>query len=356
MTPNARRFLLLDGVRGLAAVAVMFRHMAILGVMTQKSQSYLGVDLFFLLSGAVIAYAYETKLLHGQTVRDFMVRRVIRLYPMIAFGVLLGALNALFGVTDPDTRQHLGLAVLISLAILPNTPLFDRWDIDGPTWSLFYELLANIAYAALVRRLTDRRLLAVCGASALMLVGAAFYKGHLDTGDTLKSFGFGLGRVGFGFFGGVLLYRLHVQGRLRLPRALKGHWGVALACALTALALLVTPPAPLRPICALASVFILLPAIVVLGLENLHAPERTCETLGEISYPLYLIHAPLAFLTAGLLARFGLQAHQPLAAALFVPAMLVLALVVSRLYDLPVRSALAKALRARRTAPSYATS
>jgi peptidoglycan/LPS O-acetylase OafA/YrhL len=333
-------FPLLDGIRGLAAIAIMYRHMALLGVPV-PSQSYLGVDLFFLLSGAVIANAYETRLLRGMAFGDFFGRRVIRLYPMIFLGVVLSAVMCLLGAGSPEQRQHLLSIVAIALLVLPDDPLVPLVsNLNGPAWSLFYEFLVNAGYAKIIHHLSARALVAICAFSGALLIGAAVYKGHLDTGYTLKSFVFGLGRVGFSFFAGVGLYRLHSTGRLKVWRQLKGRAGALLAVALLALALLATPSPPLRPVLALASVFFVFPTIVTLGLASDlgRRLETTCRTLGAISYPLYLIHFPLIQTVGGLLIQHGLSAYLLLAAILFGPAAAALAWMMDRWIDAPVRS------------------
>jgi peptidoglycan/LPS O-acetylase OafA/YrhL len=255
---------LLDGVRGLAAIAIMYRHMGALGVPTLP-QSYLGVDLFFVLSGAVIANAYEEKLTNGMRLSVFMARRAARLYPMILLGLTLGVLNGLFG--DGAGTDHLWLAATLALVFLPNNPIFNLGNLNGPAWSLTYELASNAAYGAGIYRLSSRLIVMFTAAAGALLVVAALYKGHLDTGYTLKSAPFGFARVGFSFFAGVLLFRLHKSGSLRLPSVLQGKWAVLTAVVLLAASLLTTPPESLQAVLALFSVFLVFPAIVVLGLE-----------------------------------------------------------------------------------------
>ena len=345
-------FPLLDGIRGLAAIAIMYRHMGLFGVAVTP-QSYLAVDLFFLLSGAVIANAYEDRLRGGMGAGDFLVRRVIRLYPMIVIGVVLGAVMCLLGAGAPGQREHLLSIVALSLIVLPDNPLVPLvGNLNGPAWSLFYEMLVNAAYALGIRRLSGRALAVICAISAVILCVAAGYKGHLDTGYTPKSFVFGLGRVGFSFFAGVALYRLHVAGRLNIPHRLRGALGAAVAVALLALTMLVSPATPLRPFLALASVFFIFPAIVMLGLasELDRRAQRICRVLGEVSYPLYLIHFPLIQMVGGLLIQHHLHGLLIPAAVIFGPVAMALAWALDRWVDGPVRKRLTRlyaALRSR---------
>src|SRR5689334_10389454 len=87
MIAKTSRYDALDGLRGVAAIAVMIMHL------TQASlfkNAYVAVDLFFMLSGFVIAHSYGTRLLRGMTAREYVKRRVIRLYPMLLISLLIG--------------------------------------------------------------------------------------------------------------------------------------------------------------------------------------------------------------------------------------------------------------------------
>ena len=86
---------LLDGLRGVAALLVVFHHIfegyAFAGsvngvgdgIIAHLNHGYLAVDFFFLLSGFVIGYAYDDRWQRGFTLSDFFRRRLIRLHPMV---------------------------------------------------------------------------------------------------------------------------------------------------------------------------------------------------------------------------------------------------------------------------------
>lgn len=341
-----QHYAVLDGVRGLAAIAIMFRHMGAFGVPVTP-QSYLAVDLFFMLSGAVIANAYEAKLNAGMALGDFMSRRIIRLYPMIALGLALSAINLLYG--ERGDVKSVWMAISLALICLPDTPVFNLGTTDAAGWSLSYELVANAVYAAGLHRWSIRRLATIAGAFGLVLVAAAFYKGHLDTGYTSKSVPFGFGRVGFSFLAGVILFRLHKAGALKIPAVLQGRWGMVVSVALLFGALLTFPPVGLRPVLALASIFLAFPAIVVIGLESNTGPvaQKACKALGAISYPLYLIHYPLIGLVTVQMVRHGQSANLGAAAIAFAPITIALALWLDKHYDEPVRTWITSRLRSR---------
>ncbi|WP_044531373.1 acyltransferase family protein, partial [Herbaspirillum sp. B65] len=74
-------FLTLDGFRGIAAILVVLRHTTPYFGDNPFFSSYLAVDLFFLLSGAVVARSYEHRLQQDMSLRQFMWIRLLRLYP-----------------------------------------------------------------------------------------------------------------------------------------------------------------------------------------------------------------------------------------------------------------------------------
>ena len=76
-------FLELDAMRGVAAICVMLYHYSpFLSASKVLPSAYLAVDMFFLLSGFIIAHAYRARLLAGMSLGKFAVVRIIRLYPL----------------------------------------------------------------------------------------------------------------------------------------------------------------------------------------------------------------------------------------------------------------------------------
>ena len=113
MLPQKPHFALLDGLRGVAALAVLWYHVnegfafaeatngAGDGIIRSFNHGYLAVDFFFLLSGFVIAYAYDARWGKGLTIGSFFKRRLIRLPPLLIAGAIIGAITFLIqgGVT-----------------------------------------------------------------------------------------------------------------------------------------------------------------------------------------------------------------------------------------------------------------
>src|SRR5580693_5691081 len=97
MASSKHHIATLDGLRGVAALDVMAFHGTFGTTFHQYvSRGYLAVDFFFVLSGYVIARAYEARLEAGWSKREFFRIRAIRLYPMIVIGMALGLAGKCF--------------------------------------------------------------------------------------------------------------------------------------------------------------------------------------------------------------------------------------------------------------------
>ena len=212
-------FNLLDGMRGVAATCVMLYHFSgYLGPERFLPSAYLAVDLFFILSGFVIAHAYQHMLRQGR-IADFTAMRLIRLWPLYALGTLLAAgYWSLRALLQPSA--HLQLAELAaqlpwSLLFLPGSWLHDSnglYPLVGPAWSLILELIVNLLFGLSFRFWTTRRVAWAAAAFGAWNVLTAVHFGNLDAGMTPSTLWGGLSRVSFSFFAGVLIYRLYESG------------------------------------------------------------------------------------------------------------------------------------------------
>lgn len=223
-----RRFVSLDGLRGVAAIAVCIGHVATM--LGYSGVAFgLAVDLFFMISGFVIPHAYEAKLRRGLGFFRFMEIRLIRLYPLYITGVAISVLGYLV-LAAGDGLWHLRApARLLPWAILllpqPHWEAQHSFLLDPPAWSLFLELVINIAYVVSLPKLSDRVVIVV---SVLSTAGLAFSVAHfgtIDFGTGGIEMVYGLFRVTCPFAIGVLLYRLWSRGvlvRIGLPALVPG--------------------------------------------------------------------------------------------------------------------------------------
>ena len=98
--PERRAFHTLDGLRGVAALLVVTRHANLLSANISFPETFLAVDLFFLLSGFVIAFAYDDRLTNPNFEGRFLVIRLVRLYPLYVLGLFLGLLQRIGSVAS----------------------------------------------------------------------------------------------------------------------------------------------------------------------------------------------------------------------------------------------------------------
>lgn len=329
-----RQYLMLDAMRGIAALAVVWFHLHF--VVGYDSAGPLAVDFFFLLSGFVVASAYDDRLGKDLDTKSFVQKRVIRMYPLFLCGLLLALLVQELLILKGFSRlsQHQTvLSFMVELFWLPSPfgPDGFTFPLDGPAWSLSFEILVNVLYAVFHRHLTDRLLglLAVISGSAV--VAGVVILGTANFGWSWAALPLGLARVMFSFPVGVLLWRHRAQIPQSLGRV--PPW-----MPLTALGfLLVFPESRVSDI---LFVVIGAPLLVAIGFRagsSDHA--RAFRFLGETSYPLYALHGPTIVVLQGVAKRLDLGLFAVPIALVYLCAMLILAKAFA-VWDLSARQAL----------------
>lgn len=356
---QSHRFHLLDGLRGLAAIAVVLFHMPFfLRPWLSFTNSWLAVDFFFCLSGFVIAFSYQARLSSGMRLRDFFAARIIRLYPLYLLGTALGLLSTVI-VQSLSSHVRLSLTDIalslpFALAAIPN--LLNHWPfpytfpLDVPAWSLFFEIAANLAFALLLRMRAGSTpvLLAVAGLSLFLLIIAA-RRGlpSLDVGSVLNTVPLGLPRVGYSFFIGALIFRAWRATTRPLPHLLRAWLFPSLASLGLLAILLASSRATLSIAWQFLVVTTLFPALVYLGAwsDLPRLLNRVCAFFGDVSYPLYILHAPLVFPLKGSKVEHFAATHSRAAewiVPLLIPILLALAFFAGRYFDRDLRKWLSR--------------
>ncbi|WP_158912603.1 acyltransferase [Caulobacter sp. S45] len=349
-----RAYRTLDGLRGVAALIVVTRHVGAIFPGNLFPESFLAVDLFFLLSGFVVAHAYEARLLAGRSLLSFMKTRLIRLYPLYLLGLGLGVVAWVAtayvegGGLDPAALVQ---TLAVALLMLPALPLLPKGGsiLDGPTWTLAPELAVNLVYAAAVKRLGRRALWTIVALSGAGLVAAEYAYGSLDEGWSAKAFPLLMARLSFSFFLGVSMFRL------RLPR----RCGPIAACtclAVLAAALMARPSSSLRHLYELGAVMLAFPAIVGMAVQR--EPGRVSGALfgflGAVSYAVYVLHHPLGRLV-GLVVDRGQGVSVLVNGGLFLLGLVMIGALADHVYDRPLRRWLAalRFVRPARLRPDF---
>ena len=339
------RFHLLDAIRGIAALLVVAYHAPPdFGRLVPFRSGFLAVDLFFALSGFVIAFSYERRLLEGLSFRNFSVARLIRLYPVYFLGTVFAILAGIATAHSLSSRAF-PMVVVLGLLMLPNVFHGGKaavYPLDFPAWSLLCELVANFGYAALVlwREAGRWVLYFTVTASAMFMVAWALRSGTLDSGSVLGTLPMGLARVAYSFGAGVLVFRyFHAKRRERLSGA--RSWLLVCGICAVVFAALATRVTQL-PAAQLVTVGFIFPVLIYLGaLTSISGSlGKVASFLGDTSYPIYLLHIPFFMLFRGRamhqIAMHHAQAR-PLIAFCSIAFLLVFSWAAAKWFDLPVR-------------------
>jgi peptidoglycan/LPS O-acetylase OafA/YrhL len=343
----AGRLLYLDLVRGLAALAVMIYHVSEgTALEAWLGSSFLAVDLFFLMSGYVIARAYADRMADGRVSRRrFVWNRVIRLYPLYVLASALGA--AYFGakmvlaVPDAPTWSQIAEAVRAGVVMVPAFGAeawgFGQFPFAPSAWSLSFEFWFSILFAATLIHARSAVLLAVAAGAFAVLVAEAFRTGSVDMGWWHTNLGGGVARFWLSFLIGVLVWR---HGPAPQDRA--SLWPLPLA-----LAALAAVSLPHEAVAAqLAWVTIVAPALllVMVSAEPPRWLRAAADHSGRLSYGIYIFHAPVFLLTlgGGRIAGLDPASHPELMALIACALSIAAAAPATYWIDEPIRRRIAR--------------
>ena len=379
------RYAILDGLRGVAALVVILFHgfetyIPFFG--TQHiNHGYLAVDFFFVLSGFVIGYAYDDRWDRMST-WSFFKRRLIRLHPMVVAGTLFGACLFFFGESDyfsligGTEPWKFFLCIVLGLLMIPaGTGLDIRgWgetnSLNGPNWSLTFEYIGNILYAFVLRRLPTVVLGMLCVASAFLTMNLAlgwdvfgfFAQPKYDVigGWSIipDQMYVGFSRLLYPFLCGLLISRLlpkfiTKENPSGSPLGIRGGfwWASLLLVVLFAVPQIGGKSCVADGLYQVFAIVVMFPVIVLIGAGSKTTDKRSakwCETLGNLSYPLYITHFPLMYMQMAWVSSHKdspVWHHVVLNLGILLVA-IGIAWAFLKLYDEPVRAWLKKKLYA----------
>ena len=370
---------LLDGLRGVAAILVLFYHIfegfsfaevtngAGDGIIRTLNHGHIAVDFFFILSGFVISYAYDDRW-NKMNTWQFFKRRLIRLHPMLIMGAIIGCLAfASVGFERWDgTAAPTGwvmTALLLTMFMIPAVPGLpyevrgngEMFPLNGPGWSLFFEYIGNILYALFMRRMSTRILttftILLGIAHAWFFIGNVSGYDMIGVGWTIDEVNFwgGLVRMLFPFSMGMLIARTFK------PRKVKGTFWI---CSVTLVVLFSVPYIASSGSISLNSLYeficiaFIFPMLVWLGACGTASGTtgKMNRVLGELSYPLYIVHYPIMYIFYAWLIKNNIYTLDNClgVAALVIVSSIALAFLCLKLYDEPVRRWLTRKLMKNR--------
>ncbi|MBO5250547.1 MAG: acyltransferase [Bacteroidaceae bacterium] len=369
---------ILDGLRGAAALMVVWYHVfegfafaeGVNGVeggglIDVFNHGYLAVDFFFILSGFVISYAYDDRW-NRMSLGDFFKRRLVRLHPMVVMGAIIGTITFLIGGCmrwdgTQTPMEGVLVALLLTCCFIPawagaghevrgNGEMF---PLNGPSWSLFFEYIGNICYALFIRRLSNKALAVWVGLTGVVWAWFAItnVSGYEMIGvgwalDTMNFCG-GFLRMMFPFSLGMLLARNFK------PVKVRGIFWIAIAVLFVLFSVPFFPSVDglcVNGIYEMFCIMVAFPILVWLGASGLTTDKTStgvCKFLGDISFPLYIVHYPVMYLFYAWLIENKLYtlAETWQVVILVIVVNVTLAYTALKLYDEPVRKWLTKKLK-----------
>jgi peptidoglycan/LPS O-acetylase OafA/YrhL len=337
-----QHFDILDGLRCIAALAVVLFHF-MEWVFTDPSKNFIGhgflaVDFFFCLSGYVIGYAYDDRIAN-MGILEFLKSRLIRLHPLVIAGSVLGLLAFLYdpfgGHPELYSTGKIILAFVCSVLLIPLPLIEDRgfnlFSFNAPSWSLFWEYVANMVYVFVLYKIKRGLLLFLTLFSGLAICWVAYRSGNLLGGWSGPTFWDGSARISYSFLAGLFIYRSNWIIKNKL-----GFLGLSLLLILS----FFMPSSKWNWLAEPLVVLLYFPLLISLGAGAALTSglQKLCAFSGNISYPLYMTHYAALWM-------FGnyYTSHKPGTAqlAFIIVAGIILligaAYLVMVLYDTPVR-------------------
>jgi peptidoglycan/LPS O-acetylase OafA/YrhL len=354
--PTAKKeyYDVLDGLRGVAAIVILIFHYLEMTypddyVNNPLGHGFLAVDFFFCLSGFVIGFAYDSRI-HTIGMKQFFINRLIRLHPMVVMGTWIGLIGYLSDPFVDKTEGFNGLFILLaalgSLFLIPTPFLPYRWNAlfpyNSPSWSLFFEYLANLLYAVLLCRIGKRLLLFLAVISAGWLTFVSYRSGWLINGWDSLTWSDALPRVCFSFIAGLLIFRYKIIW--------KNKFGFILPLLLL-MGVFLFPHHEKDWYTEAFLVIFIFPLIVSVGsgAQVKGWLRKFCLFIGRLSYPLYMSHITTVWIFGNYYTKYN-----PAGAKLYLIVCgliifnLAFACFIMKFYDEPVRKWLTKKMKTRR--------
>lgn len=295
------------------------------------------------------------------SIGGFFKRRLIRLHPMIIIGMVIGAVTFYFQASGyfPAIAEtpvwKLILVTVIGFTLIPVGSSLDirGWQemhpLNGPAWSLFFEYVANILYALFIRKFSNKVLAVLVFIAGAALIHLAVTSPHGDVigGWSIEpqQFRIGLTRLFYPFFAGLLL------SRIVKPKKIKNAflWSSLLLIIMLSMPRIGGAQMWQNGIYDSLTIILIFPLIVFIGASgNItgKAATRINRFLGDISYPIYIIHYPFIYLYMSWIDHnkellSGSSPYATLTLVLVSVGVLFTSIICAyacvKLYDIPVR-------------------
>jgi peptidoglycan/LPS O-acetylase OafA/YrhL len=302
--PKPRRYVALDGLRGIAALIVILFHIHWTNHLTGSNairHGFLFVDLFFMLSGFVLAASYLERIRSRIELGHFLLLRFFRVYPMhIAMLLAMIALELLkvaglwTGIMVPARTPFSGTDsfgdIFLNVFLIQSLGTTDHLSWNNPSWSISCEAAGYVAFGfATLAGMTKTKVLQIMAVPMAVAgyVVVLHLKGTLDA-----TYDFGVIRCLAGLFLGVWAYNLTQvtrisfiePGTLGIMAVGVAAWVIVTLCFVDGITEAIVIPGFL-----LALLFLHQDR----GIATKVLCSRSIRFLGLISYSIYMVHFPI---------------------------------------------------------------
>lgn len=277
----------LTGLRGIGALWVVTYHAQYGMHIPVARAGFLGVDLFFILSGFVLSHTHSNMNCTWTEYLDFLQNRFARIFPLhwFALGLVLLALACDPKLSVDLPRQFEYPDLFWSFLLMQNWGLSQPIVWNSPAWSLSTEWMASIIFplflvpARCISRIGPATL--CCGGCLAALAALLLLTSNPDTNVIGRA---GIARTLCEFGSGCLLYRVYLTG-VNVNR-------FAVFANLVAISIgILVPTVSLVAVAGF-------PVLILLAAKPLNLVSRLCSTrillfFGQISFSIYLLHSIL---------------------------------------------------------------
>jgi peptidoglycan/LPS O-acetylase OafA/YrhL len=280
----------LTGLRGIASLWVLAHHslklaadidpFARLPLTALGKAGYLGVDIFFTLSGFVIALSYARMDISTSSYGRFLWKRLARIYPVHLATLLIFASTLTFRTVDADLSMS-GLLRTLTLTHAWELPIDKVWH--SISWSISAEWAAYMAFPAVALATQNLRPAAILTCISILFAALLIV---LLVSPWPETFVYGMPRIAVEFTAGVLLYRLWCYTKHTIN-----------TLTITALLVMIFGGNLIDLVAGMGTAMFIMPilgCVIVYGLACstglLSMVFTRLEYLGHISYALYLFH------------------------------------------------------------------
>lgn len=309
-----QRYEALDGLRGIAALLVVFYHVRWTNHVTHTNairHAFLFVDLFFMLSGFVLAASYMNRIRSIAEIGNFLCLRFFRIYPL-HFAILIVLISLeifkvvgrqtglMISIREPFSTPNTVEDIFLNLFLVQSLHTTDHLSWNNPSWSISceaagYVVFSLVTFAGLIKTKTFHLVAvpaAICGYVLVLSL-----KGTLDA-----TFDIGIVRCLAGLFLGVWAYNLTPltslssisTGVLSIVAIFLSCWvGVTLAFARGETEIFVLP----------GFLFALLYLHQDRGYGAKLLKTKMLQFLGRVSYSIYMVHFPVLVVISIVLKR-----------------------------------------------------